>query len=454
MPANVTELRFGEKTCFWSGQFGISLLNQVLIMWAMYSYAPPPDRGLPQLLPVGLTGVALFVARFFDLLNDPFIAYFSDRHRSRWGRRKPFIAVGAPLGGLFFLLIFFPPVPHVSAWNMVYLTSMVALYFSFYSMVAIPYTALLPEIAVTLQDRLSLSVGLAACMMIGSVAGMLGSPILMEKAGFRIMALVCGVAAVLGFVPTLAGVRERVRVTDDYSRLHFLDSIRSTLANKAFLVYTVAIFSFQLGWNILTASMTYLVVVLMRLDEVDVGKVLGLSFVAMVVSIPLARPLATKLGKKTLMGIALAGLGISLFLLAFVGLDWMPISPAVQGTTLVIIVGSMFAITLVLDNALIADIIDYDEKLTGLRREGMYNGVKTMIFKVAVGLGFAINGLLMQQFGYSRENDLGVRLLGPVSGVFLLAAAVFWRYYPLTDQHVAEIKKELDAAKGEAQPLA
>ena len=452
MTANGAELRFGEKTCFWSGQFGISLLNQVLIMWAMYSYAPPPDRGLPQLLPVGLTGVALFIARFFDLLNDPFIAYFSDKSRSRWGRRKPFIAVGAPLGGLFFLLIFFPPVQDVSAWNMVYLTTMVALYFSFYSVVSIPYTALLPEIAVTLRDRLSLSVGLALCMMIGSVVGMLGSPILMEKAGFRVMALVCGVAAVLGFVPTLAGVRERVRVTDDYSRLDFLNSIRSTLANKAFRVYTVATFSFQLGWNILTASMTYLVVVLMRLDEVDVGKVLGLSFVAMLISIPVARPLATKVGKKPLMGIALAGLGISLFLLAFVGLEWLSISPAVQGTTLVIIVGSMFAITLVLDNALIADIIDFDEKLTGLRREGMYNGVKTMIFKVAVGLGFAINGLLMQQFGYSRENDLGVRLLGPVAGVFLIAAALVWRRYPLTDRDVAEMKKELDAAKAEAQP--
>ena len=113
----------------------------------------------------------------------------------------------------------------------------------------------------------------------------------------------------------------------------------------------------------------------------------------------------------------------------------------------------MFAITLVLDNALIADIIDYDEKLTGLRREGMYNGVKTMIFKLAVGLGFAINGLLMQQFGYSRENDLGVRLLGPVSGVFLIAAALIWRRYPLTDKDVAEMKKELDAAKLQAHPM-
>ncbi len=327
---------------------------------------------------------------------------------------------------------------------MVYLTTMVALFFSFYSMVAIPYTALLPEIAVTLRDRLSLSVGIGVCMMIGNLTGMVGSPPLMTRLGFRLMALICGVAAVMGFVPTITGVRERVRVTDEYRSLNFATSIRSTLVNKAFLIYIAAVFSFQLGWNILSAAMTYLVVVLMRLDEADVGKVLGLAFVATLLTFVLVRPLAARLGKKRLMGIALGGLGAVLFLLAFVGEEQMPVSVAVQGIILVIIICSLFTLTLVLDNALMADIVDYDEKLTGLRREGMYNGIKMMIFKVAVALAYAINGLLMEQFGYSRDNDLGVRLLGPVSGVFLLAAAVLWRYYPLTDERVVAIREELD----------
>ena len=450
MAVNATDLGSREKVCFWSGQFGISLLNQVFIMWAMYAYSPPPDRGLPQLLPIGLTGVALFLSRFFDLLNDPFIAYFSDRHRSRWGRRKPFIAIGAPLSTLFFVLIFFPPVSHVSTWNMVYLTSMVALHFSFSSMANIPYNALLPEIAVTIRDRLSLATGLAFCMMIANVCGMVGSPVVMSKVGFRLMGLTFGVLALVSFIPTLVGVRERVKVTEEYGRFGFFTSIRSTLANRAFLIFIVAFFSFQLGWNILTAAMTYLVVVLMRMEEADVGKVLGLSFVAVLVMIQFVRPLAVRLGKKLLMEIALAGLGGILFLLAFVGQEWIPVSPAFQGITLVIIICALFTVTLVLDGALMADIIDYDEKLTGLRREGMYNGVKVMLFKVAVGLGFATNGLLMGQFGYSRDNDLGVRLLGPVSGIFLIAAAVLWWYYPLTDHRVIELREELDAAKGDA----
>ena len=91
------------------GSFGGSLLQQTVLLWIFYYYAPPAGQGLPLRVSASLVGLALGAGRVVDALADPPIAYLSDRLRLPGGRRRPFIFVGAPLLAVSFTLLWVPP---------------------------------------------------------------------------------------------------------------------------------------------------------------------------------------------------------------------------------------------------------------------------------------------------------------------------------------------------------
>jgi len=91
------------------GSFGSSLLQQTVLLWIFFYYAPPAGQGLPTRVPASLMGLAMAIGRLVDAIADPPVAYLSDRLRSVRGRRRPFIIVGAPLLALAFALLWRPP---------------------------------------------------------------------------------------------------------------------------------------------------------------------------------------------------------------------------------------------------------------------------------------------------------------------------------------------------------
>ena len=105
------------------------------------------------------------------------------------------------------------------------------------------------------------------------------------------------------------------------------------------------------------------------------------------------------------------------------------------------------AIALVMPAVLFADVIDYDETLSGLRREGLYNGAVALLTKWAEGLGRAlVVGLLV--LGSTREDAMGIWLSAPIAGIIiLLGFVVFVRRYP-----EAEMKAAIAHLRGEASP--
>jgi len=150
---------------------------------------------------------------------------------------------------------------------------------------------------------------------------------------------------------------------------------------------------------------------------------------AMVFFVPVSF-LAAKTGKRILFILALAWLGVVLILMSTIGY-WPGVSPVTQAMILFALAAIPVAIALVVMRPLLADVIDADEKLTGLRREGVYNGMEGLIMKVAAGLGPLIAGIIFAVFGASVEDSLGVRICGPVAGVCLLIAAYAFTKYPI-----------------------
>ncbi len=87
-----------------------------------------------------------------------------------------------------------------------------------------------------------------------------------------------------------------------------------------------------------------------------------------------------------------------------------------------------------LQQAIIADIIDYDEKLTSFRREGMYYGVFGIVIKGGSSVSFLITGFLFNTFGFSSGDDLGIRLLGIVSGTLAIIGFIIFQFYRLKEE--------------------
>src|SRR5262249_7197051 len=119
------------KLLFASSHIGSDALSRSRALWLLYYYAPPSDAHLPTIIP-GLVFAILFaVGSVVGSLDLVIVGYFSDKTRSRWGRRIPYVVAGAPLWALFAFLLFTPPSHSGTALAAVYFFLVFELFFFF-----------------------------------------------------------------------------------------------------------------------------------------------------------------------------------------------------------------------------------------------------------------------------------------------------------------------------------
>lgn len=414
-----------------AGSGGFSLVILAIGTWTAYYYAPPSGQGLITYAPMALLGTAMMIGRIVDAITDPLIAQWSDRTRTRWGRRVPFILFGSLPLVLFFILVWSPPVPGSSLVNFTYLVLMLGLFFLFYTIVIVPYSALLPELTSSSKERISLATWQGFFRILGLIIGFLASSFLIERMGFKAMATILGmVVLVCLYCPVLA-VRER-NVHLQKSEFAFRRSIIQTFKNRPFRYYIGGFIFFWFAFTLLTMGLPYIVTELMGLGKGDVGLIVAPLLVVVILSFPLIQRIASQKGKKFTIILSLVLLCAAFFLIPSIGHWPFEISRALQGQILLGLAGIPVAAIFVLPNAMIADLVDYDEKVTGSRREAMYFGMQGLMLKFAIALSALSFGFLLRTFGYSSAEPLGILLLGPVAGVFALLGLLSFSKYPIT----------------------
>ena len=439
------ELPLSSKLLYASGSLGANITFQTIATWLIYFYAPPDDADNARLVSIGLVGVVLVVGRVIEALDDPFVGYWSDRARTRWGRRLPFIVLGTPLLAVTFFLLWTPPIDHESAWNALYLFVLLEVFFLANTVVGGPYDALLPEIAVTSRDRVSVSAWKVLFGAIGAgLVFMLGGP-LIAVWGFAGMGLfMAAVTFVSRYLPVL-GVRRHVQREVAASRFRFGEAVRATLSNGQFLAFVPAFVLFTVAQVMLTQWLPFYVDVVLRdttvhlpfgtvleTTEAKVTLLTAVFFLPLMASIPVMSWLAQRTSKRAIYGGAMLLCGLYFPLLFFFG--FLPGIPKLAQSFFVLGLGVPLAGLFVFPQALLADIIDFDEQRTGERREALYYGVQATLQKMGLGLAAALFALVLAVFGKSAGDPLGIRLIGPVAGVCALAGyAVFARGYRLTD---------------------
>lgn len=409
---------------------GSTTLWSVLSGWLLYFYLPPEGEGTP-LVPAALYGATMFVVRAVNALITPPVGHLSDNSQSRWGRRLPFIfASGLPLV-IFFSLLWTPPVQDESIWNLVYLAITFLFYNVAYVFNQVPYMALLPELALTDRHRVRLSAWSSATFVLGMVIGGAAGP-LIERVGYRSAALVyAGIALPLLYVPLLVLRERHGRQIAERERLTLKDALAAMARNRAFLIMTA---TGTLYWSVTTFVQAIIPFIVTEICGLTKGDTLYFYVPAMAASLacyPLVTWATDRLDKSTVFSASLIASGLVLPGLLFIG-DWIPLPLKTQGIIWITLQAVAMSGVTMLPPAFGAEITDYDEELTGQRREGTYYATWGLLDQAINGVASAVLPLILL-LGRSRSaprGPLGVRIVGLLSGAMMIAAFFIFLKYP------------------------
>ena len=468
-------LSLGQQLAYSAGNFPVGLGPTVVSAWlAYYFYGRETDGGEPIVLVGALAfGTITLLCNVLNAFTDPAVGYLSDRSRSRWGRRKPWVLAGAPLLALSFFFLWTPVTEGPSLANQAVLFAALLTFWFAFTVVVAPYLSLLPEITPYDDERVRISAYMGLFEILGTVVGSALWPVLTGLAaggllwlatGEQAVALLSGLLVTVLLVISVVTVRETYRppaadaegdgdIQGSTLRRVFRE-LWSTFDNRPFIPYVIGVgfYRMAVATTVFIAPFLAAKVIaaypstaaelsfLGALGAVDdggavnweaaAGLMMALVLLGAALCFPLTSWLAGRLGKRKLFILALAWFGVDMIAMAAVGeLPLLP--PLFQGLALFLFAAFPVSIAMVVMRPLLADVIDADEPLTGRRREGVYNGMEGFIMKVAAGLGPMIGGVLFTTLGHTTAQNWGVRACGPLAGVCLLAAALAFTRYPI-----------------------
>lgn len=417
---------------------GSSTLWSLVNSWLFYFYLPPSDVG-QALVPAALFGAVIFAVRSIAALLSLAVGYISDNFRSRWGRRLPFMFVsGVPLL-VTFVLLWRPPVATQSSWNLLYLGLVYVGYSAAYAFNQIPYTALLPELALTETHRVRLSAWTSGFMILGTIVSALAGP-LIDRFGYTAMAIVYAVLLLPMFYLPFLVLRERpgrqIEVTE---RLNIRESLSLMFQNRAFVIMSITGFFYWITTTFVQGAIPFIVTEVCQLPVSATTYFYAPAVAAALVCYPVITRLVERVGKWRVFSGSLLGSALVLPMLFLIG-DWLPISLRAQGITWVVLEAVMLSGVMMLPPAFGAEITDEDERLTGQRREGSYYAVWGLLDQVINGLAAAMLPLvlLLGRSQHDPRGPLGVRMVGVIGGLLMFAGFIVFQRYPLRDKSPVE----------------
>jgi GPH family glycoside/pentoside/hexuronide:cation symporter len=423
-----------------------------------------------------LASFVALIGILWDAINDPIVGTISDRVRSRWGRRRPFLFFfSIPFGLSFIALWWTPPFQ-----NQYLLAATVCLTFmlsdTFQTLVFVPFFALTPEITSDYDERTSLTGYRMFFNLLASLATAVAAPAIVDavlaggatqQQGYFIVSALFGGLAVIPLFIIFAVVRERDNAADTAEpEVPFLQTLRASWENIPFRFATALYMLNWITFDLVALALPFFLAYWVAKGDL-LQKALGLPLesavfacllVTSVIVLPFWVWLARKLGKQR-------AYMIGMTFWAVVQLLIYSIQPGQITFILVLAVlaGISVSTAHVLPDAIFPDVIEWDELRTGRRREGIYYGVKNFVRKLTGALAIFIALQTLGWFGYqsppvgatqfsqSASALQAIRfLIGPLGALLLFGAVAMAWFYPLTKEKHTRVLSMLERKKERA----
>ena len=437
------KLSIGKQIAYASGMMGWSIMINLISVILVYLFVPPENSGLPKLITqVAIFGIFNVIAlvtasgRLIDALYDPFIAQISDNSKNPKGRRIPLMRKAILPSFLFCCLIFYPLNHEESILNVVWLTFMLIGFYVSSTTYIIPYNALLPNLAPTSADKVRLAswqsvgyvfgIGIASNVfnLCNSIQHCFNISSRLDALQFAVLGMVLIAAAAM--LVTVLAIDEKKYSKSNSNSVPLKKALHQTLANKNFILFIVADFSYFIAITIITSGLLYFVTVLLQLPESLGNKLMITMVLVSFLFYPIVNFLAKKIGKKIIVLISLVLL--SLIFLGIYFLGKFSFDSEVQIYSLIALASIPLASLNILPNAILAEIVEKDSHETKENKEAVYFAVRYFFVKIAQTFGIAFFSMFLI-YGKDIGNDFGIRLNG-LLGFFLclIAAGIFTKF--------------------------
>jgi len=440
-------LSWRSKAAYAIGDLGNSVgPGTVIPFWYLYFLTD-----IAKLDPV-LAGLSLLIGKLWDAVNDPLVGILSDRTRTRWGRRRPYLLFGAiPYGVTFALLWIVPPIRN-QVLLCLYFAVTYMLFDTAFTVVSCPYVALTPELTLDHDERTSLvtyrmAVSIGGGLLAALLFGLVIFPMFPEgdPLAFVTVGVVCGTTFVPPLFITFLSTRER----REFQRVQApspLAGLRFVLRNRPWR-HTLGMS--LLSWmpvDIAAALFPYFLIYWIGMSEGESNMVLFVILLSALLFLPLILWLARRLEKKTAFIIATASwVAVQLSILL------IPQGAKLLAYGVALAAGLGVSSAHVLPSAMSPDVLEVDELMSGRRQEGIYAGFSVFIRKLSTGLVLSIVGPTLAWSGYMEHATqqtpralTAIRLLMAILPATLLVAAILIAWtYPITRHRHAEVQAEL-----------
>ncbi len=421
-----------------------------------------------------LAGILAAAPRLWDALIDPIMGYISDNAKTKWGRRRPFIFIGAIITGLAFMAMWqiFPE--NGQTYNFVYFLILSLVFYLGYTIFATPLIGMGYEMTPDYHERTRL---MAVTQWVGQLAWIIAPwlwvivylPNLFESAPIasRNIALITGfVCIILGIIPAII-CKERPKPETDEIKVNikdlrqqikeFLSGIMKTAKNKPFMRLCGATFFVFNGYQTVSQFAFFIIVYYLFNGDQGAagtwpawfGTIAALSTLFLV--IPFVTYVSQKIGKKNTFIMATA-ISIVGYVLKWWGFN--PENPYLMLLPLPLIsfgIGGLFTLMM----SMTADVCDLDELKNNERREGMFGAVYWWMVKLGTALALLVSGAVLKWVGFdeslgaqSAETITQLRIADIVIPALTALIAIFIMIkYNLSENESNKIRKKLEERK-------
>lgn len=467
--ASTTQVSFGQKVAFGMGMLANQMFPAAL---GIFMVVLVQDLGFPG----WMWGILFFLPRVFDSITDPIMGFISDNTRSKWGRRRQYVFIGAIIMGISFVAMWQLYRENGITYNFTYFLLWSIVFYLGLTIFSVPYVAMGYELSDNFHERTDI---MATAQWIGQWAWVIAPwfwVVMYDPDWFpnadtatRSLALWVGIGcAALAIVPAVF-IKGRSTVDDESlapvnyktigkSVIGIIDSFKEAFSSIPFRKLCVSTFLIFNAFNTI-ASFSFFIVVyyLFQGDAAAAGvwPTLFGSLGALVTTflvIPIVAKMSKRIGKKKAF---IASQSISIVGYILLWFLFVPGKPYLFILALPFFsfgIGSLFTLMM----SMTADVCDLDELKSGKRREGIFGAIYWWMVKFGFAIAGLLSGAILSIVGFDATAETqtegaitGLRLFYsglPIMGT-LIAIYVMWDY-GLTEDRANDIRRELDRRKG------